>query len=105
MKKITYILLLSAFIKLSAQDRNVFWAHGLGDDANFSNRQYANAQRDSRIRSSGFTYRTDERIPKYADRLHTGSNSIRGNQTIAIGHSLGGVAIREANRDDNGLYG
>ena len=26
-------------------------------------------------------------------------------QTIAVGHSLGGVAIRQANKDDNGLYG
>ena len=66
MKKITIILLLVAYTTVSAQDRNVFWAHGLGDDATFWDRQYASAQRDYRIRSSGFTYRTDEGISRYA---------------------------------------
>jgi len=105
MKKITYTLLLVAFTTLFAQDRNVFWAHGLGDDAAFWNQQRTNADRDYRISSSGFTYDTDEGVQRYADRLKAGSAAIGGNQTIAIGHSLGGVALRQVNRDYDGLYG
>ena len=105
MKKITYILLLLAFTTLPAQDRNVFWVHGLGETADFWTKQRTNADQNYRIRSSGFTYDTDEGVPRYSDRLRADSRSIKGNQTIAVGHSLGGVAIREANRDDNRLYG
>ena len=105
MKKIIYILLSLTFTTAIAQDRNTFWAHGLGDDKDFWNQQRTNANRDYRISTTANNYDTDEGVQGYADRLRGGSSTIRGNQTIAIGHSLGGVAIREANRDDNGLYG
>ena len=112
MKKLMYYLSLAViYSTLFAQstqpvkERNVLWVHGLGDNANFWNRQYVNAQRDYRIRSYSFTYPTNQGISHYADRIRARSNAIRGSRTIAVGHSMGGVAIREANMDDNGLYG
>ena len=105
MKKLFIVLVCLGSLSAHAQDRNVFWAHGLNSDGDFWNTEYARAQRDFRIRSRGFTYPTNEGIPTYANRLRGGSSAIRGSQTIAIGHSMGGVAIREADRDDAGLYG
>ena len=105
MKKIIYILLSLTFTTAIAQDRNTFWAHGLEDNSGFWTKHRTNAQRAYRIRTMANNYDTDEGVQGYADRLRNDSRYMRGNRTIAIGHSLGGVAIREANRDDNGLYG
>ena len=88
-----------------AQDRNVFWVHGLNSDGDFWNNEYARAQREYTIISRGFGYPTDEGVPAYADRIRKGSLPISGPRTIAVGHSMGGVAIREADRDNAGLYG
>lgn len=105
MKKYILILLIISPIIGHAQDRNVFWTHGLNDNADFWNDEYARAERDYRINSSGFTYPTNAGVSAYADRIRTGSYPLRGSQTIAIGHSMGGVAIREADRDNSSLYG
>ena len=105
MKKLFIVLFVALPLCLSAQDRNVFWAHGLNSTGDFWNTEYARAQRDFKVRSSGFAYRTDQGLPAYADLLRGGSASIRGSRTIAIGHSMGGIAIREADRDDPSLYG
>ena len=105
MKKLSILLLVALPLYVSAQDRNVFWAHGLNSDGDFWNIEYARAQREFRVRSSGFSYPTDQGLPAYADRLRGGSSSIRGTRTIAIGHSMGGIALREADRDDPNLYG
>ena len=105
MKKLIILILCAVSLESTAQDRNVFWAHGLNSDGDFWNTEYARAQRDFRIRSRGFSYPTNEGVPAYADRLRSGSSAIKGSQTIAIGHSMGAVGIREADRDDSGLYG
>ena len=105
MKKITSIFLLLAFTVASAQDRNVLWAHGLNENASFWNQQRNNAKRDYRIKPYGNTYLTNEGVQRYANRLRVASAPIKGSQTIAVGHSLGGVAIRQVNKDDNSLYG
>ncbi len=105
MKKYIIILLILSPILGNTQDRNVFWTHGLADNADFWNDEYARAERNYRINSSGFTYPTNQGIPAYADRIRNGSYPFRGTRTIAIGHSMGGVAIREADRDNASLYG
>ena len=108
MKKFILLLILSSSTALFAQsprDRNVLWVHGLGNDAHFWGQQRSNAQRNYRIRFSGSTHPTNEGVKKYADRLREDLNPIKGNRTIAVGHSLGGVALRQANKDDNSLFG
>ncbi|MBC6401227.1 MAG: alpha/beta hydrolase [Ekhidna sp.] len=105
MKKIIYIIFLLAFTAMNAQDRDVLWVQGLNKDALFWSRQFANAQINYRIKSYGFTYPTNEGVKRYADRIRAASNAIKGSRTIAVGHSLGGVAIRQADKDDNSLYG
>ena len=105
MKKLSILLLVALPLYVSAQDRNVFWAHGLNSNGDFWNVEYARAQREFKVRSSGFTYPTEQGVKAYANLLRTGSSPARGSRTIAIGHSMGGVAIRQADRDDPGLYG
>lgn len=105
MKKI--IILILTFIPFLgiAQDRNVFWAHGFNSSGDFWNAEYARAQRDYKVKSTGFSYNTFNGVPAYSDLLRSGSSAIAGPQTIAIGHSMGGVGIREADRDNTNLYG
>ena len=108
MKKFILLFILSYSATLFAQvpqDRNVLWVHGLGNDAHFWDRQYSNAQRYYRIRSSGFTHETNQGVQNYANRLRQDANPIKGSRTIGVGHSLGGVALRQANKDDNSLFG
>ncbi len=94
---IIFIFTMIPFLGIG-QDRNVFWTHGYNSSGDFWNIEYARAQRDYRINSSGFTYPTGAGVPAYADLLRNGSAAIAGPRTIAIGHSMGGVAIREADR-------
>lgn len=105
MKNILILLIICAPFLSFSQERHVFWAHGLNGNADFWNDEYARAQRNFRIRSTGFTYKTSDGVSNYANRVRSGSVSIKGTNTIAIGHSMGGVAIREADRDDASLYG
>ena len=105
MKKFILLFILSSSATLFAQDRNVLWAHGLGNDVHFWDRQSSNAHRNYRISFSGFTHPTNEGVQKYANRLRQDANPIKGNRTIGVGHSLGGVALRQANKDDNSLFG
>ena len=81
MKKFIYLSFFLILIagSLSAQDRNVLWAHGLGDNAEFWREQADNAQNTYRIRSSRFTHPTNEGVRGYANRLRNSSNLIRGN--------------------------
>lgn len=73
MKKYILILLIISPIIGHAQDRNVFWTHGLNDNADFWNDEYARAEWDYRINSSGFTYPTNAGVSAYADRIRTDS--------------------------------
>lgn len=105
MKKLSILLLVALPLCLSAQDRNVFWAHGLNSNGDFWNIEYARAQREFKVRSTGYTYPTTLGIQAYANNLRTGSSPIRGTRTIAIGHSMGGISLRQADSNDPGLYG
>ena len=108
MKKFIYLFILSSSATLFAQapqNRKVLWVHGLGNNIHFWDQQRTNAQRNYRIRSSGSTHPTNEGVQKYADRLREDLNPIKGDRTIGVGHSLGAVALRQANKDDNSLFG
>ena len=108
MKKFIYLLILSSSATLFAQapqDRKVLWTHGLGNKASFWNQQRTNAEGNYRIISFGSTHPTNEGVQNYANRLRQEANPIKGSRTIVVGHSLGGVALRQANKDDNSLFG
>ena len=108
MKKFIYLFILSSSATLFAQapqDRNVLWVHGLGNNVHFWDRQSSNAHRNYRISFSGYTHPTNQGVQEYADLIRADANPIKGNRTIGVGHSLGAVALRQANKDDNTLFG
>jgi len=106
MKNLLIIMLLIFSCSLVfAQERNVIWVHGLNGSGDFWNQEYARIDRDYRVNSSGSTFRSDDGVEQYSNRLRSFANTYRGSQTIAIGHSMGGVAIREVDRDDSGVFG
>ena len=108
MKKFILLFILSSSATLFAQapqDRKVLWVHGLRNKAGFWDRQSGNAEANYRIISFGSTHPTNEGVQNYANRLRQDATPIKGSRTIGVGHSLGGVALRQANKDDNSLFG
>ena len=102
MKKICFLLIACGLFPLltRAQSRNVDWIHGLGGDetswkpvddiyggtsTQAGQRQIPVRRRDRFVTANG--------IPSFASEVQ---NNTGGANTIAIGHSLGGTAIRQA---------
>lgn len=107
MKYITYkILFLAIFfishINMNAQ-RNVIWVHGLGGNASswehyndiFDNERDINSLRQTYDTGFGISNMANQVILSidnyYAHKSHNPNN-------LAIGHSMGGLAIRDADR-------
>jgi pimeloyl-ACP methyl ester carboxylesterase len=108
MKNYTLKFLLILFLPFNfclAQDRNILFVHGLNGNANSWDEQFVWSQDRYRIDSHGRTYPTNEGVQNYANRIRNGSLNAAGNNTIAVGHSLGGLAIREMDRDWSTHFG
>ncbi|WP_157466058.1 alpha/beta hydrolase [Belliella baltica] len=103
------LLLTTVMILISlasfGQERNILWAHGLNSNGDFWNDEYSRSQRDFRVRSTGFSFPTNEGVINYANRIRNSSIGIQGNQSIGIGHSLGGVALREIDKQNPNSFG
>ena len=85
------------------QDRNVIWVHGLNDNLT-AWQHYANIfAAERRINSHRQTYSTGSGLSIAASSLRSGLNNaaIHPNN-LAIGHSMGGVMIREVDRNPLG---
>lgn len=102
---ILFAIMIFVVTTAYGQERNILWAHGLNSNGDFWNDEYARAQRDYRIRSTGFSFPTNEGVIPYTNRIMNASQGIRGAQSIGIGHSLGGVAMREIDRQDPNMFG
>ena len=91
MKRFLIVTLLLAFGALSAQaQRNVTWVGGLGDDSEFWAEYAQQFQTARNIASSNLDYATAGPVQATARQIPN-----RGANAIGIGHSLGGVALRE----------
>ncbi len=100
--KIAIIMLTWAMFsqKANAQDRDVIWVHGYNDDANFW-QGYSNMFATERqMNSNNRDYATINAngVPEMANQINIGN----ANNTVLVGHSMGGVAAAEA---DNGVRG
>ncbi|MCL2073748.1 MAG: hypothetical protein FWH18_07500 [Marinilabiliaceae bacterium] len=95
---IILILLLISKITMFSQNRNVVWVHGLGGDAS-SWQHYANIfQNERKIFSARPTYNYANGLSPAATQLKNAwTNTAATN--IGIGHSMGGVVIREVDRN------
>jgi pimeloyl-ACP methyl ester carboxylesterase len=104
--KQTLLLLLFISINTIAQNRNVAWVHGLG--GNYTHWQHYeqifSSERD--LNSRRTSYNTNVSITNSSDNLKEdvdsawgwGSQITTNPQNLGIGHSLGGVMIRNLDR-------
>lgn len=104
-----YIFTLLFLVNVSAQQlqgasRNIAWVHGLGDNQSawqhyeqiFSQERNINSMRKSHISKYGINYMANN-ITNNMD-YHYGYSQAHNSQNIGIGHSMGGLAIRDADR-------
>jgi hypothetical protein len=82
------------------QDRNVIWVHGLNDNWTAWNHYNTIFERERQINGRLQTYNTSSGLSGAATSLKNGTNSMQPNpNNMAIGHSMGGLMIREVERD------
>ena len=101
------ILLCLPLFNLTAQDRNVVWVHGLGEDAGlwehyetiFTQERQMDAHRKSYYTGYGIEYASDRVINSVN---YTLDDDATNSQNIAIGHSMGGLMIRNIDRKESG---
>jgi pimeloyl-ACP methyl ester carboxylesterase len=103
------VMAVFSVIGLNAQDRNVVWVHGMGGDQSaweyyetaFTRERQMNGHRNKYETRYGIDYAAGEVISDVSTSV--GSNS----QNIAIGHSMGGLMVRDVERlpGGNGMFG
>ena len=105
MKKIIYIFTIVFCAQLvQAQQRNVAWVHGLGETESdwqhyeqiFTQERNINSMRRSHITGSGLNVASIDLESKM--RTHYGNTEAYNSQNIGIGHSMGGLMIRNTDR-------
>ena len=104
-RNILYIFTLLFLVNMSAQQapRNIAWVHGLGDNQTawqhyeqiFSQERNINSMREHHVSAYGINHMAND-VTGDMD-YHYGSTA-HNNQNIGIGHSMGGLAIRDADR-------
>lgn len=100
---ILFLLVTIPVLSLNAQDRNVVWVHGLGGDQSSWAHYEDIFSRERKINSHRKTYNTSSTIDYTANEVISSVDNILGNgatnsRNIAIGHSMGGVVIRDVDR-------
>ena len=102
-KYILFLLLTIPVLGLNAQDRNVVWVHGLeGDESKWEHYETIFSS-ERQINSHRETYNTSSTIDNTANEVISSVDNILGSdatnsRNIAIGHSMGGVVIRDVDR-------
>ena len=103
---ILLVLITIPILGLNAQDRNVVWVHGLGDDQSLWEHYETIFTRERQINSHRKTYNTYYGIDYAADRVINSVdyylNDPYNSQNIAIGYSMGGLIIRDVDQLTSG---
>lgn len=79
--------------------RNVIWVHGINSGAGFWNEYAADFQAQRQIRSDNQTHVSLNGVAGMAVDVRDGTRGRAGNRTIGIGHSMGGLALREMDQN------
>lgn len=99
MKKMSLLILCFCFFlsrSSNAQNKNTFWLHGLGDDEKAWQHYAAIFEAERRMSSNRLKYPSDAGVVSSTSTI---SNHIAPNpQNIGIGHSMGGVVLRNLDR-------
>ena len=106
-QKIAVLVMFTfSVLNVTAQDRNVAWVHGLDGDASSWQHYEELFNNERNLNNLRATYNTDNGITNAADDVIVSMNTHFGNnvngannpQNLGIGHSMGGLMIREADR-------
>jgi len=109
-KTIQKIALLITFtfsmLNVTAQDRNVAWVHGLDGNASswqhynqiFDNERNLNSLRTTYNTENGITNSSNQVINSMNTRYGNNANGANNSQNLGIGHSMGGLMLRDADR-------
>lgn len=107
-----YLVIVLAFLPvfgLNAQDRNVVWVHGMGGDLSAWEYYETIFTQERQMAGHRGEYYTGDGIDNAANRVISDVTSSIGanSQNIAIGHSMGGLMIRDVERlpGGNGMFG
>ena len=96
MKRVLILLIGTVMsFTASAQDRNVIWQHGLIGSDEFWRDYAADFARERRMVSTNRTIGSLTGVPVMANDIRNATLGAAGARTIGIGHSMGGVALRE----------
>lgn len=99
MKKILISLIIITLVKLgevSAQDKNVYWLHGLNDNSSAWQHYSSIFSNERRINSVRPGYNSGQGV---TDGTATINNLVPSNPSnIGIGHSMGGIVLRNLER-------
>ncbi|NOQ27853.1 MAG: hypothetical protein GQ564_21030 [Bacteroidales bacterium] len=101
------ILLSFPLFNLNAQDRNVVWVHGLGEDEGLWEHYETIFTQERQMDAHRKSYYTGHGIENASARVISSVNYVLGSdatnsQNIAIGHSMGGLIIRDIDREESG---
>ena len=105
-KIVLLITFTFSLLNVIAQDRNVAWVHGLDGDA--SSWQHYNQlfDKERKLNSLRTTYNTEKGITNSAKqviksmniRYGNNANGANNSKNLGIGHSMGGLMLRDADR-------
>jgi len=104
--KIFYIFTFVFCMQINAQQRNVAWVHGLGDNASawqhyeqiFTQERNINSMRNTIITNNGLDIASADLESKMRDHYQY-SSAYQNSQNIGIGHSMGGLMIRNSDKN------
>ncbi len=102
--KILFVLMFGLFINdIKAQDRNVVWVHGFNDNADFWKRYDNIFESERKIHGLRNTYNTSRGLSHAAKDVKDSMIGLPNGgadspKNIAIGHSMGGLMVREVDR-------
>jgi len=99
-----YILFVFSVSNIYPQTRNVIWVHGFNGDASAWGHYDTIFSAERKISSLRVKYTTNDGLDKAAKELNKSINDKFGNgaqntSNLAIGHSMGGIMIREQERN------
>jgi triacylglycerol esterase/lipase EstA (alpha/beta hydrolase family) len=95
-----------SLLNVIAQDRNVAWIHGLDGNANswkhynqiFDKERNLNSLRTTYNTDNGITYSTNKVIGSMNTRYKDNAKGANNPRNLGIGHSMGGLMLRDADR-------
>jgi len=94
---LTFFLFAASVNTGYPQDRNVYWVHGFNGDATAWQHYATIFTNERKINSIRLSYNTTSGLSTAASQLSASVNST-ASTNMAIGHSMGGVMIREVDR-------